>query len=166
MDNNEASLALEKIDIDKDGDLILVLKHPELRVSSKVLSLASPVFKALCKPGFTEGNTIAMGGTSRINLPEDDTDAMTAFCRVTHFRRHSNDETTPITLLENLAIVTDKYDCASAMRSFGGLSLSDFIRKAFGTLKNGRLLYPAYVFDNTYAFQQATVLIVYSLNRA
>ena len=170
-DTNEASpnstrtpVSTEKIDMDLHGDIILILEQVELRVSSKVLSLASPVFKALCTPGFAEGNTIAMGGVSCIHLPEDDTDAMIAFCSVTHFRPYSNDA--PITLLENLAIITDKYDCVSSMRSFGGLSLSDSIRKASGTLNDGRLLYSAYVFDNAYAFQQVTVLIVYSLSGA
>jgi hypothetical protein len=45
--------------VDKSGDVILTLGDASLLVSSKVLSVASPVFRAMFGPHFQEGNMLS-----------------------------------------------------------------------------------------------------------
>ena len=104
------------IEIDADGDLILILGAGRLKVSSKILSLASNVFKAMFKQGFKEGNTMHnnIGALQYIELPDDDFHAITFMCRIIHHNplrlsKCSIDEIT------DLAIVADKYDCTAAI---------------------------------------------------
>ena len=157
--------AVEKFDLDPNGDCILILKERELRVSSRALSLASPVFKALFKPGFAEGNTLeATRGIGRVELPDDDTDAMTTICSVIHYIPKTLPHTMPLEALENLAIVTDKYDCSRAMFSFVGHIIST--KLLTGTpIDNTRLLAPAYAFDHYLEFQKITSQMAYSIKR-
>jgi hypothetical protein len=46
---------MPKIIIDPNHDIVLRLNGDDLLVSSKVLSLSSPVFEAMFKPHFKEG---------------------------------------------------------------------------------------------------------------
>jgi hypothetical protein len=45
--------------LDYSGDVVLKLGEISLRVSSKVLSIASPVFRAMFGPHFQEGETVS-----------------------------------------------------------------------------------------------------------
>lgn len=94
--------------IDPDGDVILVCGKTEFQVSSKVLSLASPVFKALFSPHFAEGQPTS-SKVSRVQLRDDDAESLHFMCTVLH---HKCASTNSIGLerLEMLAVVTDKYD--------------------------------------------------------
>ena len=67
--------------MDPEGDVILMLDGCELQVSSKILSLASPVFKAMFGPRFAEGQGCASTKESRrVKLSEDDAEAMSILC--------------------------------------------------------------------------------------
>ncbi len=73
---------MSKIIVDPDHDTVLRLNGYDLLVSSKVLSLASPVFEAMFKPHFKEGVELhsQLGESLIIPLPEDDLEATTLFC--------------------------------------------------------------------------------------
>lgn len=73
--------------INPDGDVILICGENEFQVSSKVLSLASPVFKALLNPNSAEGQPTP-SKASRIQLHDDDDDAesMRFICAVLHHK--------------------------------------------------------------------------------
>lgn len=109
-----ASLSVETHDmanidaIDPEGDIILICGEAELQVSSKVLSLASPVFKALFSPNFAEGQPTSNKG-SRIHLHDDDAESMRFMCAVLHHKCTSANRI-GLERLERLAVVTDKYD--------------------------------------------------------
>ena len=45
--------------LDSSGDAILKLGETSIRVSSKVLSVASPVFRAMFRPHFQEGEALS-----------------------------------------------------------------------------------------------------------
>jgi hypothetical protein len=47
------------INLDPSGDVVLMLGETSLRVSSKVLSVASPVFRAMFGPHFQEGESLS-----------------------------------------------------------------------------------------------------------
>lgn len=101
--------------IDPEGDVILTCGETEFQVSSKVLSLASPVFKALFSPSFAEGQATS-SKASRIQLHDDNAESMRFMCAVLH---HKCTLANGIGLekLERLAVVTDKYDvCISSRR--------------------------------------------------
>lgn len=94
--------------IDPEGDVILICGEIEFQVSSKVLSLASPVFKALFGPCFAEGQPTSRKA-SRIQLPDDDAESMRFMCAVLHHKCASA-QGIGLERLEKLAVVTDKYD--------------------------------------------------------
>lgn len=81
---------MPEIIVDPNHDIILRLNGDDLLVSSKALSLASPVFEAMFKPHFKEGveHHLQLGEPPIIPLPEDDLEATTLFCRITHHRSH------------------------------------------------------------------------------
>lgn len=79
-------------DADQAGDLLLELEtdtdgrltQSSVRVSSKVLSLASPVFAAMLNPKFAEGQALLNAtspDTPSISLPDDDSEAVVWLCK-------------------------------------------------------------------------------------
>lgn len=93
--------------IDPDGDVIFICGETELQVSSKVLSLASPVFKALFSPNFAEGQPTS-SKTIHIHL-HDDVESLRFLCAILHHKCTSANGI-GLERLEKLAVVTDKYD--------------------------------------------------------
>ena len=65
---------MDRSDIAPRGDLILVVNgQVQLRVNSDVLTLCSPVFKALLESNFAEGQTQGSAAKPKeVSLPEDD----------------------------------------------------------------------------------------------
>ena len=96
------------IAIDPEGDVILICNDSEFQVSSKVLSLASPVFKAFFSPNFAEGQPTS-DKTSRIRLHDDDAESMRLMCDILHHKCASPNGI-GLERLERLAVLTDKYD--------------------------------------------------------
>lgn len=100
--------------IEPNGDLTIVCKETSFLVSSYILSLASPVFKAMLSGGFKEGLAIQNtrpGDTAEINLPEDNADAFRIFADLSHHRYDSIPDQPDLDTLEALAVVVDKYEC-------------------------------------------------------
>lgn len=115
---------------DPDGDTLLLLS-PEavnqftpvtyklkILCSSKHLSLASPIFKAMLNPvyGFQEGRTLSTLGKVEIPLPEDDPDTMKCVILIIHNRHYHPDarHATTLDFLCKIAIVIDKYQMQEA----------------------------------------------------
>lgn len=106
-----------------DGDVILICGEDEvsLRVSSIILSLASPVFKAMLQGNFAEGRAQRSSITpQRIKLREDSPEGMIVFCTLLH--RHtiaetcldSDDVSGVGDSLLQFALIVDKYNCATS----------------------------------------------------
>lgn len=117
----------EIVKIDSDGDVLFIVscdKVPaRLLVSSKVLSLASPVFAAMFSPRFKEGSSLNSGCPSEVPLPEDDPEAMTLLCNCLHFRTDHIPRNVEFSLLKALALICDKYDVAKAILAWSILWL-------------------------------------------
>ena len=117
-DQDEAEDQTQVEDIDAEGDVIVVCRKYSMRVSSKVLSLASPVFKNLLGPGFREGN-FERSTTSplKLELPEDDDAAMATLLKIMHPSTkpspQDNSKQGPDCYkpFEEVAILADKYFC-------------------------------------------------------
>ncbi|GKT59837.1 hypothetical protein ColTof4_11056 [Colletotrichum tofieldiae] len=147
-------------DIDKDGDVILQLNrmglddaevaeggesgedvdeklanyeqvtNDELRVSSKVLMLNSPVFKAMFGGKFKEATELAknkgFSDPCSIDLPDDDVEAMTTLCRILH-NVYVVERPKPIGL-SRLAFISDKYECTQALKYCGMVWIRDWLQ--------------------------------------
>lgn len=136
------------ITVDPEGDVVLEFKDECLLVSSKVLSLVSPVFAAMFKPQFKEGIQFRLAGgeTLTVPLPEDDAKAFTLLCKVIHHRCDEIPAEPDISCLENLACICDKYHCTRAIINCCVLWLQKLIKAAPPEGLN-RLLLVAYILD-------------------
>lgn len=108
------------VNVDPDGDVLLVIGTParvSLRVSSKVLSLASPVFAPLFSPRYSEGIALATKSSDAhpITFPDDDPDAMNLICHAIHFQENTTIKDVPLSLLQTVAEVCEKYDLVKAL---------------------------------------------------
>ncbi|CAD6572004.1 MAG: hypothetical protein ASARMPREDX12_004854 [Alectoria sarmentosa] len=143
--------------IDPEGDVILVCGKTEIQVSSKVLSLASPVFKALFSPNFAEGQPTS-SQVSRIRLHDDDVESMRFMCAVLHHKCASANGI-GLERLERLAVVTDKYGCVRAMYYWARCEINNTKH----TKEPSRLLWPAYAFDEAQFFNSLTKFMLLNL---
>ena len=104
--------------IDQDGDLDLVVglgtESRTFCVSSKVMRLASPVWRAMLSPehGFQESSP----ATNVITLPEDDVLSVFVVLLASHMRFQEIPGSVTFKQLVNLCVVCDKYDCISGLQ--------------------------------------------------
>ena len=117
MANSEGS----HIDADPDGDIIFVLgrrspAETTIRVSSKVLSLASDYFVDSFRANFSEGS-VPQSSTNPhyISLEKVDPEAMVWTCKALHYHEHITTKT-PLSLLTSIAALCDKYNLSRALR--------------------------------------------------
>ena len=105
--------------IDAEGDLLLMVGsgavQRHLRVSSHALCRVSPVFKRMLNSRFLEGTSRASNGLRSISLPDDNVAAVTVLCDIAHLRCGSV-KVTSFSLLNDLAILCDKYDTSEALQ--------------------------------------------------
>ncbi|KAK5726164.1 hypothetical protein LTR17_012979 [Elasticomyces elasticus] len=108
----------QEVTLIEEGDVKLVLQNgTRVRVSSVVLSLASPVFKKMLGPHYLEGQAPRSAEQPKeVQLPDDDPNAMGKMLALLHF----HDADTRIAVispaeLANLAVAVDKYDCVTAL---------------------------------------------------
>ena len=142
-----------KVDADPEGDLVLVIgsgeKQKNIRASSKVLSLASPVLAAMFSPRrFSEGSALSSSNPPNICFPEDDPEAVTMFYRLVHFREYQGKQKAPsFNQLLNMALFCDKYDAGLALNPWCELWLPcKSVFEKDGNYRN--MLAIAYAFNN------------------
>ena len=149
------------------------LTDRSLRVSSKVLSLASPVFAAMLSPKSMTDGGLSVVDPPEIPLPDDDLDAMTLLCFALHCHGLS-DIAVPSTLLKGLAIICDKYDCTVAIQAWTRLGLQsleeEWIRiwsclreedRLEGHQRYWDLLWMSYAFREHTSFWKASKALIY-----
>lgn len=107
--------------LDPEGDVVLVLKisdpgrQNKYLASSRILSLASPVFNKMFSPAFSEGERVRNGDVPLIDLQEDDPEAMGSILRILHYNRQGIPFEIAPGPLSAIAIHCDKYDCKNAL---------------------------------------------------
>ena len=141
-------------DADPAGDLALLVGPDQLsiRVSSKVLSLASPVFAAMIGPKFAEGqaflgNQLSSSSPISMSLPEDDVEAMVLFCTTIHFKEYATPNVS-FPVLGKLAFLCDKYDAARAVSSASEVWMSPFPGSKDGESSFPKVLWISYALGN------------------
>ena len=142
--------------------MLLVGPDKELiRASSKVLSLASPVFARMLGPHFAEGQSLlekcSLGNSAacptEVTLPDDDPEAMILFCDTIHFTRYATRDIA-YPLLAKMASLSDKYDCSLALSSVSDIWLSNFRGPEEGESWYVRMLWISYALGNHRAFSR------------
>ncbi|KAE8136573.1 hypothetical protein BDV38DRAFT_249286 [Aspergillus pseudotamarii] len=112
----DEGLSLEQID--PDGNVILLVEGrstAQFLVSSKILSMASPMFAKLFDSNFSEGIQVASSSCPTISLHEDDTAAMRTILRILHYQDPTQDNPITAEAFAVLAIQCNKYDCIRAI---------------------------------------------------
>lgn len=97
-----------------------------LRVSSSILSLVSPVFSRMLKGPLAEGVAFRSPNSPRpfpIALPDDNGAAFTVLVNIAHHQTDEIPSNPPTSLLLELALLADKYDCAHLFSPYGILWL-------------------------------------------
>ena len=150
------------VDIDPEGDVYLVFPKKELRVSSKVLSVASTVFKALLGPKFSEGQALSSQLPGRVALPDDDTEAMEAICNVLHHRYYFSIPDPKARFMVEVAVASDKYDCTKAVSQWASAQLRGPIRIAASSPDQGQLLVASYTLHDREGFMEMTKYLCYT----
>ncbi len=154
--------------IDPDGDVLLEFIDGKskacLRVSSKVLSLVSPVFAAMFKSPFKEGHAHAQSPSEAlvIPLPEDDLHVFTILCMAFHHRMDEVPSRLSATCLEKLAAACDKYDFAPALKHSSMVWLNDGVKGCHPD-DHMKLLCAAYALDAAHAFARISWSILSEL---
>ena len=121
---------------DPAGDIVLKLDSGDeealIRVHSKVLSLASPVFAAMLSPRFAEGQALeekkgTVNSPTAIDLPDDDPEAMSLICRILHFKEDAAQRPyyVPFDTRVRLAQICEKYDLSRALSSWTNIWMDE-----------------------------------------
>ncbi|OIW32637.1 hypothetical protein CONLIGDRAFT_712920 [Coniochaeta ligniaria NRRL 30616] len=100
-------------------------------VSSKVLSVASPVFKAMLCGNFKEGLELsqskALSVAYPLELPEDSAKSLYLLCKILHSNVADLPEQLDGCCLMFIARLADKFQCAPTLKYTGTLWLRDFL---------------------------------------
>ena len=151
--------------VDPAGDLTLLVGQERnqrpIRVSSKVLSLASPVFATMFGPRYLEGHILSKHAKFSIPsfpLPEEDPEAMTWFCRAVHLQLNANEKAMTVGLIRKIAALCDKYDASTALSGWSRLwmeDLSNSLLRIYNTVSEhpALVLYISHAFSTSYVFK-------------
>lgn len=132
--NPVADTAKPVTNLAPSGDVVLVFSdHSRLRVYSVVLRLASPVFKAMFGPHFSEGQNLSAANPKEVPLPDDPPEAMTIICEMLHHHNRSGPAPKGV-LLRAIVTLVDKYDLVAATR----LQIRSFLEEQFEEAKRSR----------------------------
>ncbi|KAF7448705.1 hypothetical protein PtrM4_099280 [Pyrenophora tritici-repentis] len=145
----------------KRGDVLLELSKDgaaagTLLVSSIVLGLASPIFDAMFNGSFAEGQGLSAASPKKIALPDDDSTAMTLFCKIAHMQTTRLNNTLSFDTLADLAVVCDKYRCTESVRPWLQLWIHKRLANP-GADKFEKLIFVAYVCDLPKEFEEVTL---------
>lgn len=148
-------------DPDPNGDIKLLLgpSRTSLRVSSKVLGLASPVIRAMIDPNFLSKRP-SYEDPPEISLPDDDLTAMRWICSTLHF--HDVVDDVPLSTLKQIALVCDKYDFSAALRSWSEIWLRRSIPNVARGPSTWDFIWLAIAFDDQNTFNFFTRSFVWS----
>jgi len=154
--SNDLTQGMKTIQMDPNGEVVFQLANKSrLRVSSKVLSLTSPVFKTMFSSKFSEGCALINGGSCDIPLPDDDPGAFTLLCMILYHRPDVLKNPAGVVIMNQMAILSDKYDCAPSLALWSRLYLGNIIRIHHASTPIDHasapmdaLLFPTIIFDD------------------
>lgn len=145
------------VEIDEDGDVILGTNLPadkrRFRVSSKVLSLASPVLRKMFHSQFKEALLLREAASPvEIELSDDDGEALLVVCSTLHYRTDTMLEALPIETLVKVSILSDKYDMSAGLHGWSSTWIKESVQSACNRTDFEDLLCAAYSLDAAEVF--------------
>ncbi|KAB8295026.1 hypothetical protein EYC80_006973 [Monilinia laxa] len=91
-------------------EVYMASEDVHMLVSSRHMSLASPVFRAMFqRNNFKEGRELAANGKAEISLPDDGPDAFAILMCIIHGRNRSVPRRVDLDLLSRISTLVDKY---------------------------------------------------------
>ncbi|KAL9604755.1 MAG: hypothetical protein Q9179_001730 [Wetmoreana sp. 5 TL-2023] len=125
---------------DPEGDLEFRLGPPgrpsTIRVSAKILSMSSPVFKTMFRPEFNKDLALSSSQPFKMDLPDDDADAMAWLFHALHLHPDL-DHDPEFAIREQIAYLCNKYQCSRALKPWTRVWLQQW-RDASNTSKDRR----------------------------
>lgn len=110
----DTGLAVATVIIDADGDLTMRLEGGKIKVSRKVLSISSPVFRAMygAESRFRESmdKEFEQDGTQTVSFEDDDFQTMVMITRIMHLQSDQVPDNLTFKQLYQVAVLCDKYD--------------------------------------------------------
>ncbi|CRG91088.1 hypothetical protein PISL3812_08136 [Talaromyces islandicus] len=149
--------------LDPEGDVMLKLEDGEAArnflVSSKILSLASPVFKTLFAPSFSEGTKLAELGYIEVSLHDDNPCAMRSMLAILHYQDATELDGADPKAIATFAICCDKYDCVKPIRPWVEAWFHN--RLCISTAEDyGLILLAAHLFRSSEQFSSISAQII------
>lgn len=136
-----------------------------IKVSSKILTISSPVLKAMLTGNSREGQpSLNQNNPPTLELPEDAPEYMEALCKVLHYhpqaakRRSFSD-------IQEIALISDKYQCGRVLAPWFHRQLHLRLRELC-MKKLAHAVNAAYLFDDKEAFYMFTQAAIKYLPRA
>ncbi|CAI6292258.1 unnamed protein product [Periconia digitata] len=155
--------------LDSDGDLEVkcfdqaTQATTSFLVSSKILQLASPVFRCMFKPQYKEGQQLLQADRPAVVLEGDDAPLMETIFKILH---HGSDIRTtnvdPRTLVR-LAIISDKYDLTETLRVWSAFWFRLIPDNDATSEELGFLLLASWLFKDMQKFKNVFALAVWKL---
>ena len=184
--NDTSETETKAIIIDGSGDVVFELSSPELAhvktnllVSSKALSLVSPVLEKICAwetqarqskhSSASESLAISVpenrpASKSRtppvIALPEDDTETFTLLCKIAHHQMYGIPRALKPDSIAKFASMCHKYDCIGAVSHSSFRWLQSIAIESHNAVELNKLLFAAFVLDMPEAFEKISARIV------
>ena len=148
------------IDISPSGDVILVVgpDQVQLRVASQALRGVSKPLNSMLSPTYSEGQDLDESCPKDVALPEDDANAFELVCNVIHHRNRYLPNVVNPEEVEQIAVLSEKYDCIEAMRFAAKAWLSPQLQHTIVDLEH--LMVAAYLFGEAEKFSLVTQALV------
>ena len=148
---------------DPAGDLTLLVGSGEdqisIRVSSKVLTLASPIFAAMLSPNVAEGQALSQktaGVIPSVPMPDDDPEAMKWLCDALHHKQILETRMFKFPVLKKMAVLCDKYDMSIALGPWTHLWMQKWAGSVGGVDRFPDILWISYAFGHHRIFWKAS----------
>jgi hypothetical protein len=143
-----------------NGNVILVVGPHERRiqVSSSVLQNASKYFCNMFGPHFLEGQDLGGNDPKEIVMPDDDANVLEIICNIFHLRNDAVPETLSPTVILEIAVAADKFDCIVAIKLASTLWLVP--KENHSIIELGQLMAAAYVLNNARSFKEITLSMI------
>ena len=121
--------------VDPDGDVDIILGQPgmlsSIRVSSKFLSVVSPVFRTMFSPDFSEGQNLSASSPREVRLLDDYPEAMIWLLRALHWHPEVNRK--PLFYLrKKIVYLCDKYHCTARLGVYFEPWIHDWLDSCIG----------------------------------
>jgi hypothetical protein len=145
-----------------DGDVIMVVgpdKH-QMRVDSHCLRRASKVFDIMLGPNWSEGQELSQDAPPQVTLEEDDAEALMIVFYILHHRNEQVPEELSAESILKIAIASDKYDFAVALRFASAHWLGH--TNGSSMIGIGYLVTAAFLFGMANDFKRESRILMYS----